>query len=138
MQIFDRQVVKSESATIKVSNLTDSGNVIGPSDSKYSDFFNRASLLHIYKKQLPNLPENCELFSFLCYKNWTYLSWKLIVVCMNTCIQIPELDFEIPPEAQRGSLSTVSPLNHLDTNSSFLGVVISLNNLKIVWSTDEN
>lgn len=24
-------------------------------------------------------------------------------------MQIPELDFEIPPEAQRGSLSTVSP-----------------------------
>ena len=27
----------------------------------------------------------------------------------NICLQIPELDFEIPPEAQRGSLSTVSP-----------------------------
>ena len=25
-------------------------------------------------------------------------------------MQIPELDFEIPPEAQRGSLSTVSSL----------------------------
>jgi hypothetical protein len=25
-------------------------------------------------------------------------------------VQIPELDFEIPPEAQRGSLSTVSSL----------------------------
>ena len=34
----------------------------------------------------------------------------------NICLQIPELDFEIPPEAQRGSLSTVSLsyLNHLD------------------------
>ena len=27
-------------------------------------------------------------------------------------LQIPELDFEIPPEAQRGSLSTVSPFIH--------------------------
>lgn len=26
-------------------------------------------------------------------------------------MQIPELDFEIPPEAQRGTLSTVSSLN---------------------------
>ncbi|KAL0854561.1 hypothetical protein Bca101_059713 [Brassica carinata] len=52
--IFDRQVVKSESATITVSCLAKPGNV-----------HNRKSYL------------------------------------------IPELDFEIPPEAQRGSLSTV-------------------------------
>lgn len=28
-------------------------------------------------------------------------------------LQVPELDLEIPPEAQRGSLSTVSPLKNL-------------------------
>lgn len=38
-----------------------------------------------------------------------------------SCMQIPELDFEIPPEAQRGSLSTVCSLNpiHLLSAPSF-------------------
>ncbi len=29
---------------------------------------------------------------------------------MNSCsdVQVPELEFEVPPEAQRGTLSTVS------------------------------
>jgi len=59
---------------------------------------------------LNSLTNMFEFFWFK-YTDWINL-WPCAVeslIWLPCFLQIPELDFEIPPEAQRGSLSTVMP-----------------------------
>lgn len=112
MQMFNRQVVKSESATIKVLffySFTGSSSIIGNMFLCHELMITKAN-----GSLLPCL----QALPFVALFHFYFSLFKaeevfLLYLILMFIVQIPELDFEIPPEAQRGSLSTVSPLNLL-------------------------